>query len=416
MPTNAVGFYLSAMVIKRSDPRYPRQGPSCLLVLFVLFGIAVGVFVISNREEVRDVIIPTPTPEPTRSATEFALLADLSEGDREYAAAIEYYENAVRLDATKPEFFIRLINLLVKTGQPERALEVAEQAIILAPESDAVMTAVAAAYIANGNRLYDLGDPVGADLQYAQARQAADEAIDINPENATAYAYAAAGWVLPGEPENYLRAQEMADLAVTVDPENPIARYYMATVLDYQGYYDAARDNYFLGLEADPDNTRLLIGLAYNFFGTGNIPEAITYFNDAVDADPTNAAAYDGLAYMYIQLGQDPIAEENALESVRLNPNVARAHGRLGEAYFRQFNYEKAVDSLQQAVALYGDATDLNARFFLMLGNAYIRDSFDNCPQAVPYFEQVIKVSVAWREAASASIEECRRAALEAGP
>jgi tetratricopeptide (TPR) repeat protein len=404
------------MVIKRKDPRYPRQGPSCLLVLFVLFGILVGVFVISNREEVRDIIIPTPTPEPTRSATEFALLADLSEGDGEYVAAIEYYENAVRLDATKPEFFIRLINLLVKTGQSERALEVAEQAIVLAPENDAVWTAVASAYIANGDRLYDLGDPTGASLQYAQARQAADKAIDINPQNGTAYAYAAAAWVLPNDPENFTRAQEMADLAVTVEPDNPIARYYMATVLDYQGYYEAARDNYLLGIDADPDNANLLVGLAYNFFGTGNIPEAILYFERAVEADPNSASAYDGLAYMYIQLGQDPLAEENALEAVRLNPNVARAHGRLGEAYFRQFNYPKAIESLEKAVSLYGDANDLNARFFLMLGNAYIRDSFNNCEEATPLFEQVIAVSLAWREDAAASLEECRRAALEASP
>ena len=404
------------MVIKRTDPRYPRQGPSCLLVIFVLFGIGVGLFVISNREEVRDIIIPTPTPEPTRSATEFALLADLSEGDNELMTAIEYYENAVRLDATKPEFFIRLINLLVRTGQPERALDVAEQAIILAPESDAVMTAVAAAYIANGDRLYDLGDPTGAILQYAQARQAADKAITINPENASAYAYAAAGWVLPGEPENYTRAQEMADLAVTVGPDNAVARYYMATVLDYQGYYDAARDNYLLGINADPTNADLLIGLAYNFFGTGNIPEAITYFDEAIKADPNSAAAYDGLAYMYLQLGQEPLAEENAIEAVRLNPNVARAQGRLGEAYFRQFKYPNAIEALEHAISLYGEATDLNARFFLMLGNAYIRDSFDNCPQAVPYFEQVITVSIAWREDAAASIEECRRAALEVNP
>lgn len=404
------------MIIKRTDPRYPRQGPSCLLVLFVLFGVALGVFVISNREQVRDIIIPTPTPEPTRAATEFALLANLSEGDKEYAAAIEYYENAIRLDATKPEFFIRLINLLVKTGQPERALEIAEQAVVLAPESDAVWTAVASAHIANGGRLYDLGDPIGANLQYTQARQAADKAIDINPQNATAYAYAAAGWVLPGDPENYNRAIEMANLGVTVDPDNAIARYYMATVLDYQGYYDAARDNYFLGINIDPTNADLLIGLAYNFFGTGNIPEAITYFEAAIKADPNSAAAYDGLAYMYIQLGQDPIAEENALQSVSLNPNVARAHGRLGEAYFRQFNYPKAVQALERSVALYGEATDLNARFFLMLGNAYIRDSFDNCPKAKPYFEQVVKVSLAWRDAAAASLEECRRASLEVNP
>ncbi|MFO7680824.1 MAG: tetratricopeptide repeat protein [Chloroflexota bacterium] len=404
------------MVIKRTDPRYPRQGPSCLLVLFVLLGVGFGIFVISNREQVRDIIIPTPVPEPTRSATEFALLADLSEGDGEYMAAVEYYQNAIGLDASKPEFFIRLINLLVKTGQPERALEVAEQAIVLAPENDAVWTAVAAAHVANGDRLSDLGDPTGAKLQFAQARQAADKAISINPENANAYAYAAAGWIRPNEPENFMRAQEMADLAVVVDPDNPIARYYMATVLDYQGYYDAARDNYLLGLNSAPNDPDLLKGLAYNFFGTGNIPEAILYFERAIQADPNNAAAYDGLAYMYIQLGQDPLAEENALESVRLNPNVARAHGRLGEAYFRQFNYPKAVESLERAVSLYGDATDLNARFFLMLGNAYIRDSFDNCPKAIPYLEQVVAVSLAWRENAAASLEECRRAALDANP
>ncbi|MCZ7674431.1 MAG: tetratricopeptide repeat protein [Chloroflexi bacterium] len=374
------------MIIKRTDPRYPRQGPSCLLVLFVLFGVALGVFVISNREQVRDIIIPTPTPEPTRAATEFALLANLSEGDKEYAAAIEYYENAIRLDATKPEFFIRLINLLVKTGQPERALEIAEQAVVLAPESDAVWTAVAAAHIANGGRLYDLGDPIGANLQYTQARQAADKAIDINPQNATAYAYAAAGWVLPGDPENYNRAIEMANLGVTVDPDNAIARYYMATVLDYQGYYDAARDNYFLGINIDPTNADLLIGLAYNFFGTGNIPEAITYFEAAIKADPNSAAAYDGLAYMYIQLGQDPIAEENALQSVSLNPNVARAHGRLGEAYFRQFNYPKAVQALERSVALYGEATDLNARFFPHVGQRLHPRFFRQLPQSQALF------------------------------
>jgi hypothetical protein len=51
-----------------------------------------------------------------------------------------------------------------------------------------------------------------------------------------------------------------------------------------------------------------------------------------------------------------------------------------------------------------------------MLGNAYIRDSFDNCPKATPYLEQVIVVSLAWREAAAASLEECRRAGLEANP
>ena len=92
------------MEIRRTPPRYPRQGPSCLLIILTAGVVGIGAYVITNREQVRDVIIPTPIPEPTRSATEYALLADFSERDGQLEEAVEYYETAVRLDATKPQF------------------------------------------------------------------------------------------------------------------------------------------------------------------------------------------------------------------------------------------------------------------------------------------------------------------------
>lgn len=407
------------MVIKRTDPPYPRRGPSCLLVLFVAFGIAIGAFVIVNAEEVRQTIIPTPTPEPTRTATEYALLADLSERDREYEKAIEYYEEAIRLDATKPEFYIRLINLYVQTGQPEEALEAAEQATVLAPDNDQVWTAVAAAYLANGDRLSYLGDTTGAQLQYAEAVQAAERAIDLNPENADAYAYSAGGLVLPQQPEKYEQAQERANYALALDPDNPIAYLYMGTTFDYQGYYSAAREQYQRGIQADSSLADLHINLAYNYFGTGDTPRAILSFEEAITVDPDNAVAYDGLAYMYLQLGQDAIAIENAQKAVELDPNMARAYGRLGQAYFRQFNYPRAIEALEKAVSLYEEPTALNARFFNMLAMAYIRDSLDACPQAVPLFEEVLAVSGPGAlvvDEAQGGLEECRQAALENAP
>ena len=209
------------MVIKDTRPRYPRRGPSCMLVLFVILGVVLSVFVMINRDDVRAVIIPTAIPTPTRSATEYALLADLSEQDGEYTDAIDYYKTAIRLDATRPEFYIRLINLLVARNRAEEAIEAAEQVTILAPDNDRVWTAVASAYLANGTRLEDIGDPAGASLQYAQAWQAAREAININAENATAYAYAAGGLVLQGSPDKYAQAQELADFAIYLEPNNP---------------------------------------------------------------------------------------------------------------------------------------------------------------------------------------------------
>jgi tetratricopeptide (TPR) repeat protein len=279
-----------------------------------------------------------------------------------------------------------------------------------------VWTAVAAAHIANGDRLVNAGDRVGASLEYAQAVQAAESAIALNDKNATAYAYKAAGLVLPQEPERYERAQEAADYAVALEPDNAIARLYMAITLELQAYYPAAREQYQLGIDANPKMTDLYIGLAYNYFGTGSTAEAILTFQDAVANDPTSAAAFDGLAYMYLQLGDMPLARENAEQAIELDPNMARAYGRLGEAYFKEFNYDNAIEELETAVQLYGKPSDLNARFFDMLATAYIRKDLALCPQAVPLFEVVANTNSFARESALEGLEECRLAALGTTP
>ena len=406
------------MIINRKPPRYPRRGPSCLLVIFVTFGIAVSLYIIQNAEDVRTAIMPTATSEPTRSATELAVLAELSRNDGANTEAIGFYDKAVELDPTNVEFYIRAIDLLVRENESERAVERAEQATILDPENDAVWTAAAAAYLAEGNRLGDLGDQNAANLQYANAAQAARKAITINPNNATALAYAAGGTILQGDPEKYEQAQVFADDAVRLEPDNPIARYYMATVFTYQGRYTEAMEQYQRGIEADPNDPNLHIGLAYNYYGTGSIPDALLTFEDAIAADPDNAEAFDGRAYMYLQLGDAPLAEQNALEATRLNPNMARAQGRLGEAYFRQNNYAEAVEALEKAIAMYGRATDLNARFFNMLAQAYIRADLNSCPLAVPLFEQVLNATAneLILEAANEGLVECRRASLGTAP
>ncbi len=402
------------MIIERKPPRYPRRGPSCLLVLFVIFGIAVSLYVIQNAEEVRNAIVPTATHEPTRSATEFAVLAELSRDDGANDEAIAFYDEAIQGDPSNPEFYIRMIDLLVREGDSERAVERAEQATVLDPENDAVWTAAAAAYLAEGDRLGDRGDDNAANLQYANAAQAARKAININPNNATALAYAAGGTILQGDPEKYEQAQLFADDAVRIEPDNPIARYYMATVFTYQGRYTEAMEQYQLGLESDPNNPDLHIGLAYNYYGTGSIPDALLSFEDALAVDPDNAEAFDGRAYMYLQLGDTPLAEQNALEATRLNPFMARAQGRLGEAYFQQNNYADAIEALEAAVALYGRATDLNARFFNMLATAYIRRDLNQCSLATPLFEQVLDATTNEFIVAGANegLLECRRATL----
>lgn len=402
------------MVIKRTPPRRSRGGPSCLLVLVVIAAFAAGAWIVSNADTVRETITLPPTPEPTRSAASYAAGAALLERDGEFEAAIEAYEQAVRQDGTRVEFYLPLIRLLIGNQRPNEALEWAEQAVILAPENDQVWSVRAAAYLANGERLAETGDPTNADLAFAEAVQSARTATEINPNNGEAYAYLAGALVQLG-PEQYVRAQEAAEIALAIDPENPVVRRNMATVLEFQGFYPSAIEQYQLALDQNPNLVELHIGLAYNYYATRDIPTAILTFQDALDVDPESAAAYDGLGWMYFLIGEYPSAEENLIKAVELDPEMVRAHAHLGAAYYRNLNYDAAIPELEEAVSQYREVTVANSTYFNMLGLAYYFKGEENCDQAIPLFEKVLQV-IPDEINALEGLELCRAASIGVSP
>ena len=375
------------MIIERRRPRYPRRGPSCLIVLVFVLGAVLGMYVIGNAEEVRDAIIPTPTLEPTRTATEYATSAALYERDGELENAITAYEAAINLEPNKIEFYMPLIQLLTETEQPQAALEWAEKAVVLAADNDQVWSAVASAHIANADRLAETSDPVSADLQFTEAINAAEKAIELNPENAEAYAYMATALSRLGL-ERIAEAQERAAWAVGLAPESPVARRAMANVFEQLGQYDNAINEYMIALDFNPNSTDLRIDLAYLFFFTERRQEAILTLQEVTELDPSNADAFDGLGYFYFVLGQYPRAEESAYQAVMLDPEMTRAHAHLGAAYFKQFKYDSAIEELELAIEAYGDVSQANSTYFNMLGLAYYYQR--RCDDAEPMFEKVL--------------------------
>lgn len=403
------------MVIDRRPPPYPRRGPSCTLALVVLAALAAFVFIVVNREEVRTAIVPTPTLEPTRSATEFATSAALYKRDGEYASAIEAYKQAIALDSGNVRYYMELIDLLTLTGETEQALERAEQAKVLAAGNSQVWAAVASAHLANGHRLAETGDPTGAGLQYQKAINAAVEATAIDSNNAEAYAYMAQAMAQLGR-ERYNEALEYATLAVDLAPGSPVTRRAMARLYELHGRYDNAIEEYLMALDANPNLVDLRIELAYLYFFTERRQQGILSLQEVLEIDPTNAAAYDGLGYFYFVLGQYPRAEENAYQAVQLDPSMTRAHAHLGAAYFQQSKYDTAIEELEKAVDNYDEITTSNATYFNMLGQAYY---FQNrCSEAVPVLNRVLTANP--NEYAVGDAQEyldlCRQQQLETSP
>lgn len=401
------------MVINTKPRRPSRGGPSCSLIIVVILAFAAGAFVVSNADEVRETITPPPTPAPTRSASSYAATAALLREDGEIAEAIDLYEQAIRLDGSRVEFYLPLIEMLTAEGGAEEALTWAEQAVILAPESDRAWAGLAVAQLAYGNRLLDLGQPTSADLAFAEAVRAGRAAVDINSSNALAHAYIAGALAQIG-PEQYTRAQEEADIALTLDPENPMIHYYMASVLELQGFYQAAIEQYNLAIDLDSDIVDLHIGLAYNYFALRDIPTAILTFEDAIEIDPENAEAYDGLGYMYFLIGEYPTAEENLLKAVELDPELVRGHAHLGAAFYRNLNYTDAIPELEFAIENYDEVTIANSTYFKMLGYAYYIEGEENCDKAEPIFRAVLD-AFPGDEDAIEGLDQCRSATLDLG-
>lgn len=411
------------MVIhNRPKVRYPRQGPSCMLVLLVIFFMIAGITVIINADTVREAIIPTPTPQPTRNAVDLAARADRLRRDGQVVEAIDLYQAAVTQDGNNVRFYPPLIDLLALLEQGGEAVALAERANELAPGDEQILVAMAQAYLAYGSRLEETGFLTESLQNYDLADRAARDAIAVNANNAAAYSYRAQA-LLFQDIDNLFEAEEMIASALELEPESPIVLRGQATLLEYQGEYEESIRIYerLIPLAtSDLERARLHIAIAYSNFALQNTPGAINYFNDALAFDPNNADAFDGLSYMYFLIGAYPQAQTNAEQSVQLDPDMVRAKAHLGAALFRQNFYDRqtgAIPYLEFAVEKYGSPNFSNGIYFNMLGLAYVYTD-NKCDQARPLFEEVMATmpeDTAFYLDAEYGLELCRELELQQG-
>ncbi|MEM7797958.1 MAG: tetratricopeptide repeat protein [Chloroflexota bacterium] len=368
------------MVINRSSSRYPRRGgPTCMGLIMILGGVIGASLVFANFEEVTDAIIPSPTPEPTRSAESFALSASLYARDGEIEQAVESYKNAISLDSQNPNYYIDLIDLFTLIGDAEDALEFAERVNLLAPDNPEVLISAAQAYLLNGERLAEVGERDEALAQYERAVVAAERAITIDPNIAEAYAFQA-GALIRQDRDSFIQAQELVDFAIALDTSNPKVHYYRGLVFETQGYYDRAIESYESARQLNPAYTEASLSLAYTYFYTDKRQRAINTLKDLIDANNNNASAYDALGWMLFLAGQYAEAEAYLEDAVALDPEMVRAHAHLGAAYFKNFNYDNAIPRLEDAVIAYEQGinegislTDSSSIYYNYLGFAYYR-------------------------------------------
>lgn len=115
--------------------------------------------------------------------------------------------------------------------------------------------------------------------------------------------------------------------------------------------FDAALADVRAGLQLDPNNQDLLLGLADISFGRGDYQAAVDAYTGYVQRNPANAEVYFQLARAHAALGNIDAMIAAAEESIKKGTrSLADAHIMIGDGYTAKMRYAEAVAAYERAV------------------------------------------------------------------
>jgi serine/threonine-protein kinase len=200
-----------------------------------------------------------------------------------------------------------------------------------------------------------------------RARLAAERALQINPQLATAHV--ALGGIY-GDLGQYEEAIRELESAIKLDTRDP-APYRELAVLHYRlGRYPEADEVYAKAIKQRPGDWLTYRSAASYFARTQRLEEAEKYFRKVIELTPDNHEGYRNLGGVLLRVGRQKEAEQALIRAQNLNP-TATALANLGFLYMQQRRYDEAVQAMEQASDL--AVVQAPAEFLIWgnLGDAY---------------------------------------------
>lgn len=341
-----------------------RRFPVVWIMLYLAV-LAAALYVVLHMETLQPRVLAAlgPEPTPTPAAGELTALGQQAYQTGDLALAAAYYRQAAALTPDDVQVLVDLARFLTLTDTEENlreALEVAEQAIALAPEDPR-------GYAAKSRALDWLGN---AD----QAAIEALRAIELDASYVLGQTYLAEAYADLGR---LREARERAEIAIQLDPYNIDARRNYAYILERYGDYGGAIQQYQQALRINNNLLDLWYGLARNYRGNGQIDESIAAYEQIIIRTPEDPQSWTELGRTYFEVRDDEAAQFNLQRAMslvcedcpRMTYNEIKEAGfvyednllpeqiyvpawrRLGNVFHARKNYEDAIATYEELLA-----------------------------------------------------------------
>lgn len=245
----------------------------------------------------------------------------------------------LKMDRKRSAAALLQLAMIAERGQPKFQITLLDQAMELAPNSEAVLAAHARTHVRG--------------KLWAPALRSLEPLAGIFPENAE-YAHLH-GQVL-------LRLGQMTDAvealqrAVALDPQLPGAALDLGNAMNQEKRFADAQPHLTALLERDPENLDVQAALAETEEGLGELEAARQRAVRVLASRPDHATAHLVLGMVHMKSRRFDEARDALQAAVNADPGLAKAHYQLSLAYARLGKRGMA----RNALAIYEDKAEGN--------------------------------------------------------
>jgi tetratricopeptide (TPR) repeat protein len=250
----------------------------------------------------------------------------------QFAPAIDEFMKAAKEDSKSPEPYIQLSLLYINASNPtyqnkDKAVEYAQKAVDLAPDSLKALDILANAYFFAGR--YDLAeDTIRLALEKSPGNPVLGEGLARfqNTVKGSADEHNLKGAELL-EAGDYGGAAEEFKTAIEIDPEFSDGYYNLGKVYSQIKDYDQALASYKKAIELNPEDARYHYNLAIVYGIKGMINESEQQYLSAISIDPYYDKAHNNLGMLYVKMDKLNEALVEFDKAFEINPKSDYKNG-----------------------------------------------------------------------------------------
>jgi tetratricopeptide (TPR) repeat protein len=242
----------------------------------------------------------------------------------------------VRSQDQSREILMVLSRVYEILGRVDRAIDELEILREMKPQSIRLMTYAA--------RLYSL------DSRPRETVRLLQNAIVAAPQNDALYHSLALAHISVDQLDS---AIERMQQAIALNKNKDSYYFELGALLERTGQYENAVQNMKRTIELNPTHSNAHNFLGYMYATQGkSLDEALNHLQTALSIQPKNGYFYDSLGWIYYKKGESERALEELKKAMVYTPPDPVLYSHLGDVYFSLKSYSKADQAWRNALAL----------------------------------------------------------------